>query len=82
MGNNMKHICQYINIKVEDLLKYDYSQLKHMILNTYNSSIVEENIRLGCQIRELVDIRDNVISSTTDFTLEEMTSIISFLCTE
>jgi hypothetical protein len=46
----------------------------------YNNSIDEENVRIGKQIRQLIDIRDSVLYEDFNFTSAEVKELIEFLC--
>ena len=75
MGNNFKYICQRYRI-----CKSNYVNMKGCIMKYYNNSIDEENVRIGKQIRQLIDIRDSVLYEDFNFTSAEVKELIEFLC--
>jgi hypothetical protein len=77
MGNNFKYIYQRYKI----VRSSNFVKMKGCIMKYVNNSINEENVRIGKQIRQLIDIRDSVLFDEFNFTPTEIKDLIKYLST-
>ena len=79
MGNNVKQMCMENGIDVWNLKEGDELEVASKMVKQWINEVCEEDVRVGKQIRELCQERDNV----QEWLLErqDICDIISILCT-
>lgn len=78
MGNNVRKMCFDNDVRLRDLFGMDVNEIGRHIITNWKSTIDEEDVRVGQQIKELCKERDCL----GEWLLErgEICDIIEFLC--
>ena len=79
---NLKGILNSINMSMHECFNKNSKDLCTRIVKRWQDRCVEEDIRKGCQVRELNDMRDNILINS-DYILNrnELNCIVADLCT-
>ena len=79
LGSNLKFILGKLSFNVCNTSSFDPNVICGAIYNNWFSNVCQEDVRVGCQIRELILMRDSYIPNY--FKDNEFQDIISYLCT-
>ena len=75
IGRNLKHVCNKYDIQMSS--QYKVYQFNYAIVDKWKGNCLPENIRLGCQVKELLLMRDSIDPWLLE--RQECQSIIDYL---
>ena len=78
MHRNVKHIANYCNVSVWTLIKGGVNSVCKLIETVWWKNVQDCDIRIGKQIKELCDMRDDCDEEFLE--KQEVLSILEFLC--
>ena len=78
---NLLYVCNYYKIDKYKLPYMSTAQIKTIVYQKLYSTLDDNTFRIGCQVQELIVLRDN-ISNDFILTTDEINSLIEHLCVE